>query len=88
MKKILVMLTLVVLAGCSLDNPEMIRPYINGPVYYKQHTCETYKMYPTQIKRWNYEIGMEETYITYEKVPERTICNYNKGNLNSLYGNM
>lgn len=76
MKKILVVLSLIVLAGCAAETPSSIRPYINGPIYYKQPSCITYQAFPKQVKRWNYNIGMEETYYTNENTL-KTICNYN-----------
>ena len=84
MKKFLVILALG-LAGCASETPNAIRPYLNGPIYYKQATCQTYQAFPKEIQRWNYEIGMYETYKTYENTV-RTDCNV--PSLNSLYGNM
>ena len=37
MKKVLIVLACV-LAGCAAETPNAIRPYVGGPVYYKQPT--------------------------------------------------
>lgn len=76
MKKILSLFCLFTLIGCAAETPNVIRPYVNGPIYFKQQECVTYQAFPKKIQKWNYEIGMNETYVTYENV-NKTLCNYN-----------
>lgn len=74
MKKILIslgFLGLVLVSGCTL--PDADRPYINGPIYYKQPSCVTYKAFPETYKRWDSNTGLYVVYRTYENV-YRTEC--------------
>lgn len=83
MKKLLIVLVCM-LTGCTAETPNAIRPYVGGPVYYKQPTCVVRQTYPKVVNRWNYELGINETYITNSNIHE-TICNYNS-NVYGLYG--
>ena len=87
MKKMLLLLGLVALAGCAAETPTAIRPYVGGPVYYKQPKCEIRQTYPKVVNRWNYNVGMNESYVTYENVYEQ-VCNYNPVSLYGMYGTM
>lgn len=84
MRKVLIALSLVGLAGCV--NPEVEQPYINGPTYYKTPECFNYQAFPKTYKRYNPQTGFYDTYVTYENVWRQT-CNYNPGNysLNTVY---
>ena len=84
MKKLLAILGVVVLTGCS--NPEVIRPYVGGPTYYKEHQCVVYN-YPKYVYRWNSELGMNERYVATNTYGSE-VCNYNKlyAQKVSLYG--
>lgn len=74
MKKLFMILSILLLSACT--NPEVIRPYVGGPTYYKMHQCYQYE-YPRSIKQWNSDLGVYDVYIRTgnDKVE---LCNYNK----------
>lgn len=85
-KTLLPVVALLALVGCAAETPNAIRPYVGGPVYYKQPKCEMRQTYPKVVNRWNYEIGMNESYVTYENVYQQ-VCNFNPA-LYGMYGTM
>lgn len=94
MKRIFAILCVLCLSACAYESPSAVRPYLEGPTYYKQPACYSYQAYPNSIKRYNANLGINEIYRTYEPT-HKVICNYSPAyapqtmqSLQQLYGHM
>lgn len=73
MKKLFVLL-LLVLCGCG--NPDLYRHPESGILYAKYPACRKTTIAPAYIQRWDYELGIMDTYYPLEDTT-RIRCNYN-----------
>lgn len=87
MKKVLCLCSVIGLAACT--NPDIQRPWMGGPTYYKVPECVTEQIYPNSFRQFNQQTGMYDKYITLGGTTQ-TRCNYNPlmqqpATLNSVY---